>query len=840
MLSGNESTSGSDNKSLRGKQTDRTDITDTTDPRLDQVSNHEFMSALFGESFGSAKPLVCRKQGDPSSGGWMPRVWPCPTEDPSLNWYFSPGLYEPDSNGQPRAKRENAHAVYVICLDDVGTKADMHILDVLAPTWLIETSKGNYQAGYAFDVPVEDLGYVDQLKQKLIENGMCDPGATGGAARWMRLPVGINGKAQNGPYGFRCRLAQWAPTNRYSPAEIENALLNLVSETSGGAATRPINGINLVIEALKNEGQYIQQAGGNRHEIVCPWWEQHSDPTDTKSYYYEPSERYPHGGFKCFHSHGSELKVRDLISHLNISAKDVSIKPTVVVQPGHILRVVTDAEIALAKMGGIYHIHNMLCTIRQDAITGDVQIKPLSKDRLLLDASKAAIWERHKQNGDVNVIDPPEKYICILLEMGDYLHIPQLVGVARQPYFYSSDVFGSDEGYDPESRMFGAFHANDYAIPQTPTLEQAQKALGQLIDLFAEFKFQSPCGRDAALAGIFTAVLRSSLPTSPMFHVRAPQIASGKSYLCNLIAAFAGPGAPAVSAFPESQEECQKYLLSALLDSPAVVIFDNLTKDLLPYTSLCSALTEESIRGRILGLSKTAWVSTKTLFLSSGNNVGPVRDMTRRTIVIALDPQTELASSREFKLDPLSIVRNQRAYYVSLVLTVVIAWQAAGRPITNCRKLASYERWSEMVRQPLMWLGISDPAAGLYSAQENDPEKQILLRLLLAWKQCFASVPTMVREAVSYAVSGAANSSDLKEVLEEVAERRGEINRRILGHTISRYEGRVVGGMRFERSFTKANAERWSVRTLSTEKSDVSDVSVSFFQEGTEHQHDEF
>ena len=837
MLSWNESTSGLGKQSPRVKQTDQTDQTDSG---LDRVSNHEFMAALFGESFDSAKPLVCSKPGDPAAGGWMPRQWPCPTSDSGLNWYFGPCLFIPDSNGHPRAKREHVQEVYVICLDDVGTKADVQVLDALAPSWLIETSPGNYQAGYAFDQPIEDLDYVDQLKQKLIENGLCDPGATGGVARWMRLPVGINGKPHFGSDGFRCRLVKWEPSNRYSPGEIEDAFLSTPAQASGEPATLAIDGLNPVIGALKTNGQYIRPNGGRRHEIVCPWWEQHSDPSDTRSYYYEPSEKSPHGGFKCFHSHGSGLRIRDLLGHLNIAAKDVSIKPTVVVQPGHIVRVVTDAELALANMGGVYHSNNILCTVRQDVSTGDVQVKPLSKDRLLLDASKAAIWERHKQNGDVNVIDPPEKYIGIMLEMGDYQHIPPLTGIARQPYFYGNFVFGNVEGYDPESRMFGAFRAKDYLVPQTPTLGQAQKALAELIELLIEFKFQSPRDRDAALAGIFTAVLRSSLPTSPMFHVRAPQIASGKSYLCNLIAAFAGPGAPAVSAFPETQEECQKYLLSALLDAPAVVIFDNLTKDLLPHTSLCSALTEESIRGRILGLSKTAWVSTKTLFLSSGNNVGPVRDMTRRTIVIALDPQTELASARDFKLDPLSMLRKNRSHYVSLVLTIVNAWLAAGQPLTSCRKLASYDRWSEMVRQPLMWLGVSDPAAGLYSAQENDPEKQMLLRLLLAWKQCFGSVPTMVREAVNHTLTGAAYSGDLKEVLEEVAERRGEINRRTLGHMIARYEGRVVGGMRFERSFTKTNAERWSVRTLSTERSDVSDVSVSSSHGETDHQHDEF
>ena len=835
MLIWNESTSGPGKESSRVKQTE---TTDQTDSGLDRVSNYEFMTALFGESFDSAKPLVCSKPGDPAAGGWMPKEWPCPTSDSGLNWYFGPGVCKPDSNGQPRAKREHVQAVYVICLDDVGTKADIQVLDALAPTWLIETSPGNYQAGYAFDQPLEDLKYVDELKQRLIDNGLCDSGATGGCARWMRLPVGVNGKEKNGPDGFKCRLTQWAPDNKYSPAEIENALLSPSAKASTGSASTEVDHLNPVIGALKANGQYIQSNGGNRHEIVCPWCEEHSDPTDSKSYYYEPSENFPHGGFKCFHSHGSKLGIRDLLKLLNISTKDVSIKPTIIVQPGQIVRVVSDAELALAKMGGIYNVHNMLCTIRQDASTGDVQVKPMSKDRLLLDSSRAAIWERIKKDGDANVIDPPEKYIGILLEMGDYQHIPPLAGIARQPYFYGNFEFGCVEGYDTKSQLFGAFRASDYIISQTPTLEEAGNALDELMALLIEFRFQSPRDRDAVLAGIFTAVLRSSMPTSPMFHVRAPQIASGKSYLCNLIATFAGPGSPAVSAFPESQEECQKYLLSALLDAPAVVIFDNLTKDLLPYTSLCSALTEESIRGRILGLSKTAWVSTKTLFLSSGNNVGPVKDMTRRTIVIALDPQTELASARDFKLDPLSMVRNRRSHYVSLVLTVVNAWLAAGRPISDCRKLASYERWSEMVRQPLMWLGVSDPAAVLYSVQENDPEKQMLLRLLLAWKQCFGSVPTMVREAVGYAFSGAANSGDLKEVFEEVAERKGEINRRILGHLIGRYEGRVVGGMKFERSFNKANAERWSVRTLSAEHSDLTDVSVGT-SPGVIDQHDD-
>jgi len=101
MLSWNDQTRGNEAKRPERNQTERTAGTDSSSIG---VSNHEFMAALFGESFGSAAPLVCCKPGNPVSGGYTPRVWPCPTAESGLNWYFSPGLYEPDSNGQPRAK----------------------------------------------------------------------------------------------------------------------------------------------------------------------------------------------------------------------------------------------------------------------------------------------------------------------------------------------------------------------------------------------------------------------------------------------------------------------------------------------------------------------------------------------------------------------------------------------------------------------------------------------------------------------------------------------------------------------------------------------------------------
>ena len=65
----------------------------------------------------------------------------------------------------------------------------------------------------------------------------------------------------------------------------------------------------------------------------------------------------------------------------------------------------------------------------------------------------------------------------------------------------------------------------------------------------------------------------------------------GKSYLCELITAFATPRRGTPTSFPNDDDECRKLLLAELLRALAVVEFDNLTGDLLPHKSLCTALT---------------------------------------------------------------------------------------------------------------------------------------------------------------------------------------------------------------------------------------------------------
>ena len=62
-------------------------VSETSDV-LEQVTNDEFLTAIFGYSFSTEHPLVCHKAGDPDQGGWRAVCWPCNTNQPDLNWYF--------------------------------------------------------------------------------------------------------------------------------------------------------------------------------------------------------------------------------------------------------------------------------------------------------------------------------------------------------------------------------------------------------------------------------------------------------------------------------------------------------------------------------------------------------------------------------------------------------------------------------------------------------------------------------------------------------------------------------------------------------------------------------
>ncbi len=804
----------------------------------DAIGNDEFLLAVFGDDLGDLHPIVVSFSGDPASvprQAWSGYPWLGKTNgaailSPDANNYFSLAAFRPDEKGAYRRRKSQFHALYVVMLDDVGTKVDRERL-ILAPTWLLETSPGNFQAGYCLDEPLTDAQTANRLMTAIIDARLCDPGANGPLARLARLPVAVNGKHRP---PFDCRLADWAPERRYAVAELVEGLQLEMTPTARAKrpAARPVQerpadgdpvwiprpDENAVLATLRARGLYKSPLGNGKHDITCPWVAEHTGAADGGTAYFEPDDQWPIGGFKCLHGHCADRHIRDLLRLLDIEIQAARMKPTIHVVAGEIHRVVDAAERELAQSLRFYQRGGLIVTVVTDPGTRETRVQDISQPALVRALAGAATWERFDgRTEDWVRTDPPARHAAVLFDSTSYPHLPVLNGLARQPYLRPDGSLMTAAGYDAATGMFGVFDARAFSVPERPTRAEAETALATLNDLLSEFSFAQDSDRAAAQSAMLTAAIRSSLATAPMFHARAHMVGSGKSYLCELITAFATPQRGTPTTFPADDEECRKLLLAELLRAPAVIEFDNLTGDLVAHKSLCTALTAEYMSGRILGVSKTATVSTRALFLSSGNNVGPIQDMSRRCITINLSPLCEVPAARHFQRpDLVREVLRERGRYVSAALTIVRAWIVAGRPKTDCKSLASYGDWSDLCRQPLLWLGGADPTTSVFEAIAEDPDRETLARLLTAWQTVFGKTPAMVRDAVREASAFREEQVELREVLHDIADERGEINRRRLGWWIKRHAGRIVDGRRFVRVSGNRSAEAWKVESVSS------------------------
>lgn len=799
-----------------------------------EISNAEFLSQAFNlvaTDSGNNRPVTVSSAGNPSdkSFSWVAKDFDgsqAPESQDSNN-FFSVATFKPDQEGRYKRQKSNFVAQWVVALDDVTgnivegkAKAQIPFSRiVLEPSYVLETSRGNYQVGYFLKTPIEKVSQADALSKAIISSGLSDPGASGPASRLMRLPIGCNGKYS--PV-FHCRLVFWKPENRYSVEELKNGLriqmMSIVSSqqidnsckkasvvAGGNSVYTPAPVVNVVLERLRELGLLKREISHGKYEISCPWKNEHTECLDTGAVYWVPDENHPIGAFKCQHGHCEGRGIKQLLDHLGIEAEDAYMKARITIVPGEANRIVAAAEQELAATGRYFQKGGRIVFLQKSAVNKQLKTVEANQQSLLLDLCGCTRWQHYDARSKRYVpCDPSQKYLSAILESGIHPFLPELIGIARQPLISENGSISKEVGYNSSTGLFGDFDPSKFSINEHLTRADALSACEQLRALLKEFAFDTESDYSAALSAILTATVRAQLDFAPMFHVRAHLPGSGKSYLTTLISIFATADNVAASVFPKDDEECRKFLLAHLMQAPACIIFDNLTSDIYAFKSLCMVLTEQTLNGRILGVSRTAEVGTRTLFLSSGNNVGPVQDMSRRVLTIVLNPSEENPSTREFS-NPnlLEQVRVNRELFVSCALTIVAAWLQAGSPKTPCRNIASFARWSDWCRQPLLWLGLLDPAERMFEMIENDPEKEVVGGVFTCLFSYFGKRAFSVKD-VAGVVRSSSWDSELSDSFDEAGLKDGyDINRRKLGWWLRQKEGWCVNGLKLHRSCTK-------------------------------------
>jgi hypothetical protein len=337
-------------------------------------------------------------------------------------------------------------------------------------------------------------------------------------------------------------------------------------------------------------------------------------------------------------------------------------------------------------------------------------------------------------------------------------------------------------------------------VPLAATLEDAQAALKKFEAVFSGFPFVSTNGEAwdktasyaVLLAGILGLVARPALKTCPIIAASATAPGTGKTEMV-VAAVLAALGYKPTSVSYHGEDEFSKALVPIMLEADRAVNIDNVS---IPLTGdmLCSLVTSEEHRARILGQSEQVKLTNKAVFFATGNNLAIQGDLTRRAFRVTLDANCERPELRKFDFKPAERAEKLHPELCIAALTALRAYVVAGKPWSLSRGLVgSFEDWDSLVCGCLTWCGYADPTTTAESVIESDPEREANLELLETWWETYrqpVNVSSVLRD-----------NNALTAVLAPEPEDR---NLRAIGRRLGRIRGRVIGGYKLQKAKDKA------------------------------------
>lgn len=506
--------------------------------------------------------------------------------------------------------------------------------------------------------------------------------------------------------------------------------------------------------------------------------------------------------------------------------------PLIECRDGELPRMVDEAEAALLKGSvRLFQRTGMLVrVVKREASTvrqfkrppGSLGLLMVDKPHLVESLTRVALWRRWDAKSDTwRRINAPDKVAETYLARSGQWKLPRLRAVISTPTLRPDGTLLQDPGYDARTQVWYDALGQEYPrVPENPTHDEACDALEVLRKAFSSFPFQDRIDESVALSLALTALVRRSLPSAPLGGLTAPAARSGKTKLAHCIAILAmGTPAPAMS-YPAKDDEAAKSALALLLDGDAAALIDNITRP-LQGDWLCTILTEEEFKQRELGLSRTVRVPTNVLFLATGNKLMIIGDLRARALLCRIDPKVERPEEREFKYDAVDYFMAHRGELVVAGLTIMRAFVARGVKSEDIgvKPWGGFERWSTMVRAPLMWVGCQDPRLSHVALMADDQEHADLMRMIDAWSEVFASDGATARDAIARVNSAVTSDAEVKlgQVLRDVAkDKAGVLDNHRLGSWMRRHANQLVANKQIVKAGERDHVVMWKVETMNT------------------------
>jgi hypothetical protein len=244
------------------------------------------------------KPQLLKGQKQYHKDGAIKCVWPATLPKywkPKQALYGNTGVFIIDRmRDRISASAANCDYVAYMVLDDIGTKSKE---PKIRPTWIMETSAGNYQWGYGLRTQ-PTTGEYSAAIIAIAAAGYTDPGAIN-PVRNFRLPGSINLKGDADNWESRIvdfhpeteiELSDFLAAHDIKPAEADTAKHKVVDLFDDGTDD--------VMLWLAQSGLLTEKTNGSGWAgVVCPNAVEHTDGNPMARYM--PAMR----AFSCFHGH---------------------------------------------------------------------------------------------------------------------------------------------------------------------------------------------------------------------------------------------------------------------------------------------------------------------------------------------------------------------------------------------------------------------------------------------------------------------------------------------------------------------------------------------------------
>jgi hypothetical protein len=319
------------------------------------------------------------------------------------------------------------------------------------------------------------------------------------------------------------------------------------------------------------------------------------------------------------------------------------------------------------------------------------------------------------------------------LEMRGDWPFPVVQGVISAPTLRPSGTPLNELGYDRETGLI-LINSPEVEINPRPSRWEAEDAIELLRDLYVETKFTNEGARGAALSLDLSTVLCGAIRNTPLVIIWAPKGGNGKTYLVQIacVIAFGEKGIPIGRT--RDADEFEKRLASSFIEGRQLIFLDN-HNGILQSDLICQAVTGDKVTIRKFGrLGESFDVPTRAVIAATGNGISIAEDLDRRTLMIKLDTGLEKPHFKKYSRRPLDLILADRAKYIKAVLTIPLAYKAAGYPVVADKLLLDFEDWDRLVRRPLIWLGEADPLITMDAASDTDVGKRQARAMRMAMK----------------------------------------------------------------------------------------------------------